>query len=121
MLRDGPSYIYDIFNWVDIFSYLINFYLVFYVVRGQDGDSHTWGSRSGAVYGLRAVAATGVILMWCRALYWLRIFTGTSFYVRLIRDTLYDTRYFLILYLLSLCSFANALVVLNVGRADPLY
>ena len=69
----------------------------------------------------RGIAAFGVVLMWFKAFYWLRIFTGTSFYVRLIRDTLYDIRNFIILFILILLTFANALLILNEGRDQHLY
>ena len=69
----------------------------------------------------RGIAALGVVLMWFKAFYWLRIFTGTSFYVRLIRDTLWDIRSFIILFILILLTFANALLILNEGRDDQLY
>ena len=59
--------------------------------------------------------------MWFKAFYWLRLFSQTSFYMRLIIDTLYDIRYFLILFFLILITFANALLILDEGRYENIY
>ena len=115
MMRDGLSYLTDIFNWLDIMSFVLNLYLIYatiYVAPNKNSRLN-----------VRTMAALGVVLMWFKAFYWLRLFAGTSFYVRLIRDTLYDIRYFLILFILILITFANALLILNEGRAanDTVY
>lgn len=54
--------------------------------------------------------------MWIKSFYWMRFFTDTSFYVRLIRETLYDIRYFLILFIFILMTFGNTLMVIAEGR-----
>ena len=56
--------------------------------------------------------------MWFKAFYWMRLFTGTSFYVRLIRETLYDIRFFALLFICILATFGNALYVMSQGRPD---
>ena len=72
---------------------------------------------------IASVAAVAVILSWFKAFYWLRLFEQTSLFVRMIVETLYDIRIFLILFILILMTFGNALLVLNQGRgaAEPLY
>jgi len=62
------------------------------------------------------MAAVSVFLMWIKSFYWMRLFTDTSFYVRLIRETLYDIRYFLILFIFILMTFGNTLMVIAEGR-----
>ena len=64
----------------------------------------------------RSLAALLVILVWFKAFYWMRLFSDTGFYVRLIRETLWDIRYFLILFAFILLTFGNALLILNEGR-----
>jgi len=59
--------------------------------------------------------------MWTKSFYWLRLFGPTSFFVRLIGDTLHDIRYFLILFVLILMTFGNAVLILSEGREDKLY
>ena len=62
-----------------------------------------------------------MILIWCKSFYWLRLFSSTSFYVRLIGTTIWDMKFFLILFLLTMMTFGNALMILNHGREEPLY
>lgn len=61
-----------------------------------------------------------VILVWFKAFYWMRLFSNTGFYVRLIRETLWDIRYFFILFAFILLTFANALLILGTGREEEL-
>ena len=68
----------------------------------------------------RSLAAMLVILVWFKAFYWMRLFSNTGFYVRLIRETVWDIRYFLILFAFILLTFANALLILGTGREEPL-
>ena len=59
-----------------------------------------------------------IVLMWIKTFYWMRLFSGTSFYIKLIRETLSDVKYFLILFLFSMMLFGNALSVMNQGRSE---
>jgi hypothetical protein len=54
--------------------------------------------------------------MWMKTFYWMRLFGPTSFYVRLIRETIIDIGYFLILFVFILMAFGNTLLVMNSGR-----
>lgn len=108
IMRDGLDYLTDIFNWMDNIAFILNIYMIYATVYiAPDPTARTE---------VRAMAALTVVFMWFKAFYWLRIFSGTSFYVRLIRDTLYDIRYFMILFILILLTFANAIMILNEGR-----
>lgn len=116
MVRDGFSYLLDIFNYLDWSAFALNFYLIAYrMLRNEDQefeDQHIKTTRS--------LAALLVILVWFKAFYWMRLFSSTGFYVRLIRETLWDIRYFLILFAFILLTFANALLILGTGREEPL-
>lgn len=56
--------------------------------------------------------------MWLKAFYWLRLWANTSFYIKLILETIYDIRYFLILFLFILMTFGNAFLILNEGQPE---
>ena len=64
----------------------------------------------------RVTAAIAVWFMWFKLIYWLRLFSSTSYYIRLIQDTIYDIRYFLLVYIVILGMFANAMHCLNLNR-----
>ena len=113
LIRDGRRYWYNFYNLVDIFSFLLNIFLIYATVWYRPNNS----DRSN----VRILAAIAVILMWIKAFYWLRLFSETSFYVRLIRDTILDIKYFFILYVLILITFANALLILNQRRSGEIY
>ena len=51
----------------------------------------------------------------------MRLFDSTSFYVRLIRETIYDIGNFMILFVFILMTFGNVLLILSYGRINPLY
>lgn len=50
-----------------------------------------------------------VLLMWIQVFYWLRLFDNTSFYYRLVRETIVDLGYFLIIFITVVLTFANIL------------
>ena len=56
--------------------------------------------------------------MWIKAFYWLRLFENTSFYVRLIIETMKDIKFFLILFIFILFTFANAILIMDQGRTE---
>ena len=60
-------------------------------------------------------------LMWVKTFYWMRLFSNTSFYIRLIMETLKDIKYFLILFVFIMMCFGNALLVMNQGRSEIVY
>ena len=108
-VRDGWGYISEIENYVDAFGSVLNLILVIFTLKDDElGD----GER----YNIRTLASIAVILMWTKALYWMRLFGSFSSYVRLIRATLWDIKYFVILFLIILSTFGNALMILDQGR-----
>ena len=56
--------------------------------------------------------------MWFKVLYWMRLFSATSFYIKLIRETLYDILSFLILFIFALAMFGSCVMMMNEGRGD---
>ena len=109
MARSFKKYFFDVFNYVDLSSFACNLVLVYYTF------DHNYQETSGNV---REVASLCTVLMWIKVFYWMRLFTSTSFYVKLIRETLYDIRYFIILFIIILMTFANALFISNQGRDE---
>jgi hypothetical protein len=75
MIRDGWDYFLDPFNYFDIVSLVFNAFQVLNHV-------HRLGWL--ADWQVNVCAAISIFLMWLKLLYWLRIFSSTSFYIRLI-------------------------------------
>ena len=51
--------------------------------------------------------------MWYQVLEWMRMFDRTAVYVKLIQDTILDTRYFMIMLLIIICTFGSSFLILD--------
>ena len=69
---------------------------------------------------LRTQAAFAVFLTWVKAFYLMRLFEPTSFFVRLIFESFKDIFYGLLVFIVILMMFGNALIVLSQDR-EPFY
>ena len=66
----------------------------------------------------RSISTLLVALVWIKWFYWMRLFTATSFYIRLIGETVSDIKYFLILFFFITCTFASMVLVMEQGRPE---
>ena len=114
MARDKAHYLKDIYNYIDISSFVLNLYILSY-------SSQALTKAEEAELQLGNLCCLAVIIMWYKSFYWLRLFDNTSFYVRLIADTLFEVRYFMILFVMILMTFGNAIFILSRSRENPLY
>ena len=130
IIRDQFSYLFDIFNYIDLISILLNIWLIFRATRGKhaheeaesetDFDSGPEEAEKDPKW-IRTFATLAVILMWFKSFYWLRLFGNTSFFVKMIVQTLADIRYFLILFIFILMTFGNAIFILSSDRKEAIY
>ena len=63
------------------------------------------------------VTIVAIILMWGNALYWLRVFTSTIIYIRLVIQTVKEMIYFLLIFFLIVTMFGNVIYILNSNRS----
>ena len=117
MKRDRYYYFLDIFNYVDLVSFIMNTYLIggMKVSKKSDELEERQEDR------IRNLASVAALLMWFKAFYWLRLFGPTSFFVRMIIETIYDIRYFMILFIFILMTFGNSLLILSENREEELF
>ena len=59
------------------------------------------------------LSSIAIVLQWLMFFYWLRLFPTTGFYVTMITETLNDISYFLIMFLMCVITFSNAVYTLN--------
>ena len=102
------DYLLDKTNYFDIASSLLNIFLV---------TNHQHGFSEISPETLYSMTTVATLLMWVKGLLWLRLFSTTSFYIRLITETLKDITYFMIILLIFLVMFANCLYILDLYRA----
>ena len=62
---------------------------------------------------LAQVASLVQFQLWYYLLEWMRIFDGTAVYVRLVYDTVWNTRYFMIMLLIIICTFGSSFMILD--------
>jgi hypothetical protein len=99
----GKYYFFDIWNYLQLVTYVLNFTVVY---------RHS----SAAAYDLLVLgraASMGSFGMWLIVFSWMRLFHQTSFYVMMIIQAVYDIRYFLVMILLCVCMFGNAILILD--------
>lgn len=58
-------------------------------------------------------ASVATLCIWTGFFYWVRLFSSTAFYIQLIASTLIDSFAFLVIFVLLLCMFANAILILD--------
>jgi glucan-binding YG repeat protein len=68
---------------------------------------------------IRPFLAVAVLIMYVRLLYFGRMFFSTAWMVRMINSVISDSRYFLILFALSIIAFANSLAIISRNGAPP--
>ena len=67
---------------------------------------------------LRLLAAIASCLLLAKLYDWLRLFEATSFYIQLIKVTVYEISAFMILLVIALCMFGIPMLLINQGRRD---
>ena len=63
------------------------------------------------------VTIVAIILMWGNFVYWLRVFTSTIIYIRLVIQTVKEMIYFLLIFFLIVTMFGNVIYILNSNRS----
>ena len=96
-------------NMVDVTGYLLVLFLLF--VTGC--QIHFLELET-----LRVLAAFATCITLLRLIDWMRLFEDTSFYVLLIRVTIDDIKYFMLLLIISLLMFGVPVLMLDMNSAE---
>jgi hypothetical protein len=62
---------------------------------------------------INTVGSFACFFMWIKVFYWMRLFTTTAYYVKLIQETISDSMPFMCMVFLIMASFANFIYVIN--------
>ena len=62
---------------------------------------------------LTQAASFSSFLLWVLMLYWIRLSAKLSFYVDIVKSSINDIRYFLLMLVLMIMTFSNALFILD--------
>lgn len=104
--QSGFSYFYDTWNFIDMSSWALNFsfmsmFFLCVVLREEYFQREV----------ILTIGSWGMFLMWIKVFYWFRLFSSYAYYVRLIMQTIFDSRKFMILVVIILISFGNFIYV----------
>lgn len=61
-------------------------------------------------------ASIAIFLMWVKLFYWMRLFESLAAFIRLISQTIYDTRGFSPMFIICIAMFANQTLLLDMNR-----
>jgi len=109
MLTQGYVYWYDYWNWLYVVA---NSLPILIVVENENG--HLGFTKQL----LTQLASFQTVLLWMMVFYWCRITPELAFYVKMITETFYDIRYFMIMLFICIMMFANGMYVLNRDTAN---
>ena len=104
---DWRDYFYDLINLIDIFQVSITLWIIV---------THLIGARWPADETQRVMAALASLCLWIKVLDWCKLFDGTSFFIKLILETIIDIRYFSMIFVVSLMMFGTPMYILNMNR-----
>ncbi len=62
---------------------------------------------------LMQAASFAAFILWVLMLYWIRLSEQLSFYVDIVKSSISDIRYFLLMLALMIMTFSNALFILD--------
>lgn len=95
---------FDYYNWVQVLSYLANLMVVILHSYDFDGEDSML---------LTHLASFLVLILWLMIFYWMRLFPTISFYIMMIIETGKRISFFIILFVLMVATFANAMLVID--------
>ena len=78
-------------------------------------DQWADGAMESFKQNLRIIA---ISIMWVNLITWLKVFEATTIFIRLIKDTMYDMRWFFFLYLVIVIWFSSMLYTINVRKSS---
>lgn len=105
---DSPlEYFTSIVNIIDMFQVTTSFWIIIMGILGIEFPSYE---------AQRVIAALATLCLWIKVLDWCKLFGPTSFFVRLIVETIIDIKYFMIIFIVALMMFGMPLYILQLNR-----
>lgn len=108
MLR--ASYFEDFWNVLMVTSYVLNIYLIFEHVYDFSGITYDT---------MCARAACAVVLQWGVLYYWMRLVPSLAFFVTFLEEVVKDIAGFVVMFLICIFMFGNAVYIINESEFDP--
>ena len=116
IIRDKFYYLLDFFNIIDLSGMFLLLSAMLRAINGTDQEDEDQQDTTQTT-----ICVVAVVLIWFKCFQWLNLFRKTSFYVGLVVATFSSIKYFLLLMILILLTFGNAMTIQSLGRENPLY
>jgi hypothetical protein len=97
-------YLFDPYNFLVLGSMILNLVIVV---------EHSWSNEDDNSEVIEHITAVACVLLWLILMYWMRLFSQTGFYVKLILQTIVDLKYFLLFFGIIICMFASSVVIID--------
>ena len=102
-------YFSSIVNCLDVFQYTTSLWIIVMGILGVEFPSFETQ---------RVIAAMATLCLWIKVFDWCKLFGPTSFFIKLITETLFDIRYFMIIFLIALMMFGMPMYILQLNRDE---
>ena len=66
----------------------------------------------------RVIAAISTLFLWIKVLDWMQLFGPTSFFIKLITETIFDIQHFFFIFLVALFMFGVPMFILQLNRTE---
>jgi len=103
------DYFKSLVNIVDMFQFITAFLLIILHITQIEFPS---------IETQRVIASITTLCLWIKVLDWCKLFQPTSFFIRLITETIYDIRYFSVIFLVCLAMFGFPMYMLQLNRTQ---
>lgn len=110
LIREGTEYIISVWNYIDLIGPIGVIFTIIICLTdfaGKDIDETM----------LRCVYSVTTLFMWIKLLYFLRIFKSTGYLIRLIVEVVSDMGIFLLVLLITLTAFGDAMLRLSLSNS----
>ena len=97
-------YFADFWNYVYVSANILNLVII---------CEHSMNFASMQSNHLVRAASISSVFLWFMLYYWMRLFPSTAFYVLMIGETLKDISSFLLIFIICICTFGNAVLILD--------
>ena len=103
------DYFFDLINMMDLFTYFFNSTLIITTMLRYEILS---------LENRCIVCSILAIVMWVKMLDWLRMFDSTTFFIKLIIQTLVDVSPFFVILFIFMFMFGSALYIIGLNREE---
>lgn len=112
-IRDGISYFKDVWNYLDlIITFISQLYMSQFLVDMITNQAYF------KITFVRTCGGMTLFLLWLKMFYWMRLFSETAYFIKLITSTIFDLRYFINIIAIIMAAFITIFYVFSCNLTD---